>query len=182
MCWVLTPMVLGFLSISPRNRLLPYLSAHTQAFQPTSYLSQDTLVFLARGAQSERQSVSISWSQRLHPPRTVLLQCGPCRGTPRFSGWRAYVRIAAKPRCDTSLFLQFILALHSFLKWIWRPPGCPQLSHTHEQPQNTTRRGVLQEIHLLHSSKTTEMPCKCQALQVPPSGSITREYSTPSQT
>lgn len=72
-CWVLAPMVLGSLSIS-RGTCSYQTSAHTQAFQPTPFPSRDTPVFLAGGAQSERQSAPISWSHSLHPARTVLLQ------------------------------------------------------------------------------------------------------------
>lgn len=72
-CQVRAPMVPSSLSTS-RGTGCYRTSAHTQAFQPTPFPSHDTLVFLARGAQSERQSAPLSWSHSLHPSRTVLLQ------------------------------------------------------------------------------------------------------------
>lgn len=79
LCWVFAPMVLGSLSISQGTGCY-HTSAHTQAFQPTPFPSHDTPVFLAGGAQSERQSAPISWSHSLHPPRAVLLQTAHTQG------------------------------------------------------------------------------------------------------
>lgn len=65
------------------------------------------------------------------------------QGHKGFSSPSAHIRTAANPLCDTSLFLWFMLALHSFLKskrGHFPGPGCPQLSYSHEQPQNNMRR------------------------------------------
>lgn len=106
-------------------------------------------------------------------PELSFSSMARAQGHPGFLAREPMYKWLPNPTVTPACFSSSCCLFSFFLKGKRRQfpgPGCLQLAHSHEQPQNNTRRGLLQEIHLLHSSKRQQKhlanakPCRSQLL------------------